>query len=208
MRVATPHGKVNNAVVIKLADSIMAAIWERVVTDSGGEWEEGEMDLLNSIMVPPTENPPSSSRTWAVEGGLLSSYDDTQGNLGDMEFRDEVEEILDAFPILITTYTKPMIAERLSKKRSLKPEVFPDDEIKDYQDAINSCAKRIVRHRETGLVYDADRYRQTSKEVYKEIFNVAKCDICKIDYVSDIEQLKKIKAAAHQVADGVGVVWQ
>jgi superfamily II DNA or RNA helicase len=207
MRVATPHGKVNNAVVITLADAIMSAIWERVVTDSGGEWVEGEMDLCKSIIVPVTEEPPSRARTWAIEGGLLSSYDDTQGNLGDMNFRDEVEEILDAFPILITTYTKPMIAERLGKRKNSKVEVFPDDEIKDYQDAINSCAKRIVRHRESGLVYDADRYRKTSKEVYKEIFQIAKCEICKIDYVSDIEQLKKIKAAAHQVADDSGVLW-
>lgn len=207
MRVATPHGKVNNAVVITLADAIMSAIWERVVTDSGGEWVEAEMDLCKTIMVPLIENPPQRNRTWSIEGGLLSSYDDTQGNLGDMGFRDEVEEILDAFPILITTYTKPMIAERLSKKRNSKAEVFPDDEIKDYQDAINSCAKRIVRHRESGLVYDAERYRKTSKDVYKEIFQTAKCELCKVDYVSDIEQLKNLKAAAHQIADQNGVVW-
>jgi superfamily II DNA or RNA helicase len=207
MRVATPHGSVINAVVITLADTILSAIWDRVVSESGGEWVDGEMALIDSTIVPKEESPPNPKRTWSIVGGGVSAYDDTEGNLGDMEMWEKVEAFLNAVPQAITVCTKPMIAKALKSTASGSVEIFPDDEMKDTKDSIVSCAGKVARSRMVGTEYSQERYRETIKAIYKEMFDFANVDYCELVCISDIQTLKKLKSAISHIADESNVVW-
>lgn len=208
MRVATPHGKVTNAVVITLADTIMSAIWERVVSESGGEWVDGSMSLVDSHLIDAPICGINSKRSWSIIGADVSSYDDTEGNLGDMEMRSEVEKMLTAFPALITCYTKPMIANRLKNVKGASCDIFPDDEINDLQSSINGCANKVARAKMLGLDYTQELYRETIKGVYREMFDLANVPQSEVRCISDITTLNALKQAIYRIADEASVVWR
>lgn len=207
MRVATPYNKITNAVVITLADAVLSAIWERVVAENGGEWSEGEFKLIDSVLVDVPDVPTAEKRTWSIDGSMLSSYDDTLGNTGDMDFRDEVESLLDAFPVLITAYTKPMIADRLKNKSKTTVEVFNDDEVQDCQKEINATAKKIAGKRMDGIPYNQDVYRDTMKAVYGDLFREASITQSKIEAIVCLDTLRKLKAIITEMAESSGVLW-
>jgi superfamily II DNA or RNA helicase len=208
MRVATPHGKVTNAVVITLADTIMDAIWDRVVSESGGEWSGGSYTLLNTTLIDPAESPQQLQRAWVVEGTVLSSYDDTLGNCGDMSMRDEVEKLLDMFPVLGTVYTKPVIASRLAAPKSqVSSEPLNDEEVRDLHTSINGQLRTVIKRRMAEQVYSPQAYQATSKAVYREMFVEARVDQCPVEMITDIETLKQLDCIASHYANREGVAW-
>ena len=208
MRVATPHGKITNAIVITLADILMSAIWESVVTESGGEWIDGNYDLVNHWEEPPGDGP-SPRRSWQIEGSEFGSYDDILGKSGDMVLRPEVEKLLSMFPVIGTVHTKPAIAEIL--KGGSKNEVFGetfDEEIKARQSAIIAHMDALVKVRRQGKGYDASEYRREIKQCYSELFEAAQLDVSEIRSITDIEALKTLERAAADISQAGGVVWQ
>ena len=138
---------------------------------------------------------------------MLSSYDDTLGNTGDMDFRDEVESLLDAFPVLITAYTKPMIADRLKNKSKTTVEIFNDDEVQDCQKEINATAKKIAGKKMDGVPYNQDVYRETMKAVYGDLFREANITQSKIEAITCLDTLRKLKAIITEMAESSGVLW-
>ena len=207
MRVATPYGKITNAVVITLGDAIMTAIWERVVKDNGGEWADGNYDLVESTFIDPQDEPTKQSRAWVVIGSDFSSYDDNLGNSGDMTLRQEVERILDMFPIIGTTHTKPMIAEKIARATTGPvPALTIDEEVDGLQKSINSqlskAAKRLI-----GDGYTPAAFQETIRSLYRDLFSESDITPSKIDAITDLEVLRKLCGAAAKIAERSGVVW-
>lgn len=208
MRVATPHKRVTNAVVITLADVLMSAIWESVVVDSGGAWGDGSYDLIDSWEEEPGEGK-GPRRSWQIEGSTLGAYDDILGKSGDMKFRAEVERLLSLFPVIGTIHTKPVIAEIL--KGGQNGDAFgetDDEQITARQNAINRHMDLLAKARTRGLPYSQDLYRSTIKECYRELFSNAGVDYAKIESITDFAVLRKLELSAADICELGGVVWQ
>jgi hypothetical protein len=209
MRVATPHAGLTISSIVMPADILSAAIWQKLVVEEGGEAQLGAASgwsaetMIDEFLKKKPE--PKEDAIPELSPGFLSGYDDSMGNVGDLDFYEQAKHFFEMFPLMRKSYTMPQVADQLKKKGGFPPGQRPGRpdwglprELSVLYDEINEAAKAKAKRwmfARTGGAYAEDVYRASIRAVYTIVYRSLKIPPgADLRDITNIETLRQMHA--------------
>jgi hypothetical protein len=116
-RVATPFEGIEIANVIGPRDPRYECLWRRFIVEEGGELDRSDLWIpdikIGSYLKPKPDSKPEDDLL--LGGSELAAYDDSKGNIGQMERYAQIQALLKEFPELAAKKTKAMLSEAVGR---------------------------------------------------------------------------------------------
>jgi superfamily II DNA or RNA helicase len=203
MRIATPRGMVRHCVYICPDDCIGKALFDSLISDSGGECKADSLNLVESYE---KEREPSDDDIFSVNGTQDADFEDSHFNKSKAEQLATVRSCLSVFPELTSFLSHSEVAERVGRS-GMELKVLPDlpehtdSDIAGLRVGITTIVKAIAIRR-TGQPYSQELFGEKSKEVYLECYRAANIPQgLRLKEINDIALLQRIKAEAERLAN-------
>jgi superfamily II DNA or RNA helicase len=196
-------------------DILQRTIFTMAVSEQGGESASSQIDLMDEYEKDRGE---STLPLFMVNKAGHGDMDDSHRKRAAREQLPLILRVLECFPVLITTHTYPDIAEAASALgvTVADGDMFgthegltnTGDVLADRRSAANGFASDIASLRffkEYKRRYqgnsDSERWAAVKKQVWNDIYDLAGASVRKIDQISSIDEMERVRAAADRLLD-------
>lgn len=218
MRPATPQGGLSIAHLVMPEDCFCTAVWEKLIVEEGGEAKLSEMsgweaeEFIDSYLKEKEDEPPVDDPDLPFGPGAISGFDDSRGNVGELEYYEEVTRIFQRLPKIAEVYTKAEVAVVLKQSghasaggKPQPPTWGLDQQLNALYTQINDIANERTNKamfREVGH-YDKQLYGPIRKKIFTFAYRMVSVPYIDLRDIKNIETLRRIKTIIEQLGDEI-----
>ena len=198
-------------------DRFCTAVWNKLIVEEGGEAKLSETsnwipdEMVDSYLKEKTDDEPPDDEL-PLGPGVLSGFDDSRGNVGALEFYEEVTKIFQRLPKIAEVYTKAEVAVVLQQTGRTAGDGPHgalwglDQQLDNLYWQINESAKEKINGmmmRQLGH-YDRDRYEAISRTVFQAAYRMVglQKDVS-LRQVKNIDTLRRIDLIIKNLGDEI-----
>ena len=212
MRGGTPDELNNNFALVTLQDALTLSIFNRCVSNEGGKASVSEAEPLHQTITKIEEKVRPMWIVGNVENGDLTSNQKEHASRKDVPLANALFKLIAGFRSQVTDAGLIQKATELgltvNPSESAVQESSIDEKIDGLRSAITTSCDSAIRslYRRTNSDYNQAAWSETSKTVYKLVYQRAGIMLKGNDYVPisknrDIAQLEKLERAAQIVTE-------
>lgn len=212
-RAATPFDGIKIADIITPDDPRMRAIWQRFVVEEGGSIDRSSLwtkdTFIKSYLKPKEPGDPESAMMLGDAG--LSGYDDSHGNIGNLQNYPMVQRFIDEFPTVGTTLTKADISKKLMNVIGLLPMTDTertrrnlDRDIIAKREEIADVVKNITTALAGPYIFNKEKWSQTIPNVWRTLYDKAVVPHgIELNQIVEYSTLTKLLEFANQLLEDI-----
>lgn len=217
MRPATPHGGLTIAHLVMPEDRFCTAVWGKLIVEEGGEAKLSEMsvwaadEFVDSYLKEKGDNE-LVDKPMAFGPGAVSGFDDSRGNIGELQFYEEATRIFQQLPRIAEVYTKAEVAVVL-KQSGHGPTAGPqpppwglDRQLENLYISINKNADDKTKQlmmRQAGQ-YDRALYESIRTRIFTAAYRMVNLRMnVSLRKVKNIETLRRIDLIIGNLGDEI-----
>jgi hypothetical protein len=218
MRPATPQGGLSIAHLVMPEDCFCTAVWQKLIVEEGGEAKLSEMagweadDFVDSYLKEKEEKPPPDPDL-PFGPGAISGFDDSRGNVGELEFYEEITRIFQRLPKIAEVYTKAEVAVVLKQSGHAAVGGMPqpptwglDQQLNALYGQINDLADDKTNQamfRQAGY-YDKKLYGPIRSKIFTFAYRMVGVPRnVELREIKNIETLRRMKTIIEQISDKI-----
>jgi hypothetical protein len=208
-RATRPYKYLYVAHLITLNDVFSIALFQRMVTEQGGETATSDLELERAYETPKKDSPPLP--LFVVNGIKISDVSDNNLKIAPSKMLPRVLRIIDAFPMLPATMSVPEIYERSSALWTEPEEISVEAEPVNTGDlgqqkrhTINEIVHDFInflftqqtnRTYRSGDAQNQEIWKTIARTLWREVYR--RCGVMagtKLDQINDLTLLERISA--------------
>lgn len=215
MRPATPHGGLSIAHLVMPADRFCTAVWNKLIVEEGGEAKLAEMsgwaadEFVDSYLKKKEERPPPDPNL-PFGPGAVSGFDDSRGNIGEMQFYNEATLLIEQLPKIAQVYTKAEVAVTL-QRTGRSPGHMPQRPQWGLEQQLNALYKQIndnaddktklLMYQQNGS-YDQKLFQMIRVKIFTAAYRMVGLKLgVRLQQVKNLETLRRLNLVITNLTD-------
>lgn len=218
MRPATPEGGLKIAHLVMPADCFCTAVWKKLIVEEGGEAKLAEMsgwaadEFVNSYLKKKEDRPEDVDVDMPFGPGAVSGFDDSRGNIGEMQFYEAATRLIEQLPKIAEVYTKAEVAVTLQRTGQMPggmpqaPQWGLDRQKEILCGEINEIADEKTKRamfKQIGQ-YDRQVFGDIRTKIFTAAYRLSGVPLgIRLGEINNIETLRRIKYIIENLGDEI-----
>jgi hypothetical protein len=210
-RVSTPWDGLNVGLVIRPKDALAECIAKEFVENCGGLSTVEISSQLESVTIKEMEQKETAQRLLHFDNHHLASFDDTDGNIGNIANFQLAVKLRKVFPHEFGKMTDAQISKKLDEVCEPQQAETDEEKIDRLRDSLfcqgNSLVVQIAsaQMRADGVPYSAHEMKRRCSLVGSKIKSAAGVADLNVDQINDVASWSCMNTTALQMLDSVNL---